>query len=262
MKFKDKTIVVTGGGSGIGRQVAEDLFSEGASVVIVGREKKKLEQAKKEILKKGSGKIWDISCDISSPEETQRLFHWIEKEGLVLSGLVNGAAVNPSRSDVLKTSFADWEETLSINLTGAFHCSKEAIRLMILSGGGSSMNRASIVNIASIAGITALPQRAAYMASKWGLVGLTKSMALDFASKNIRVNCVCPGYTQTPLVSKYLEGLPRDQYEDLVNAHPMRRLGTPHEISKSVLFLLSSDASWITGAILPVDGGYSTGKEY
>jgi len=115
----------------------------------------------------------------------------------------------------------------------------------------------SIVNISSIAGITALSNRASYMASKSGLIGLSHSMAKDYAKYNIRVNCVCPGYVHTPLVKEYLMNLSKQDKDNLIKRHLLGRFGNTKDISKAIMFLLSEDSSWITGIVLPVDGGYS-----
>lgn len=258
MKFKNRIVVVTGGSSGIGKQIAKDLCMEGAIVCILGRRKEQLEETKREIEQKQavSGRIFSYPCDVSSHSEVNKVFNEIKKAVGPIFGLVNSAGVNPSRTTIINTTIEHWNETMQINLTGTFNCSKAAITQLLKQSGGS------IVNISSIAGITALPQRAAYMSSKFGVVGLTKSMALDFASKNIRVNAICPGYVKTDLVSRFLKGLKSEQYDKLVHAHPLHRLGTTEDISKAALFLLSDDARWITGVTLPVDGGYSVGKEY
>ena len=254
MRFKDQTIIVTGGGSGIGAQVVRDLYVEGATVAFLGRSEDKLQKLIAELEAKGDGRLLPYSCDVSSEKEVHQVFEDLKKKGKPVTGLVNNAAVNPSRNTITNTSAADWEKTLQVNLTGAFHCTKEAVTQMLEGNGGS------IVNISSIAGITALRERSAYCASKFGLVGLTESTALDYASQDIRVNCICPGYVKTPLVEKFFKGLSSVKAEELIQAHPMKRLGTPSDISNAVLFLLSDEATWITGAVLPVDGGYSVGK--
>ena len=118
----------------------------------------------------------------------------------------------------------------------------------------------SIVNISSIAGISGMEKRFAYSASKAALIGISSSMAMDFAKDNIRVNCICPGYVETPLVSDYIKDLPASEKEILVSSHLLGRLGSVADIASAVSFLISDEASWITGAILPVDGGYTLGK--
>lgn len=252
MRFQGRVVVVTGAGSGIGQQIAADLHAEGATVCLLGRRADVLEDTRRKLAAAGDERtVHAITCDVSSPAMTAGVFAMLKQQGHLVSALVNSAGVNPSRNAVTETSDEDWNHTLEVNLTGAFNCSKAAIPHMRESGGGS------IVNIASIAGILALRKRASYMASKWGLVGLSKSMAIDYAADNIRVNTVCPGYVETPLTRPFLERLTTDEHSDLVATHALRRLGTPGDISAAVLFLLSDHASWITGVDLPVDGGCS-----
>jgi len=249
---------VTGGGSGIGQQIAKDLYAEGAIVNTLGRNKEKLEQAGAEIeqeIKKAiegfSGhRIFCHQCDVSDPGRVREVFRLIKDEWGNVVCLVNNAAVNPSRNDILHTDYKDWQETLNVNLGGAFNCSQAAARQMLEAGSGS------IVNIASVGGLNPFRARTSYNASKFGLIGLTESMALDYADKNIRVNAVCPGYVHTELTLPLFEKMGLEKFEQLVNAHAMRRLGRPEEISRAVLFLLSEEASFITGIAMPVDGGY------
>ena len=162
---------------------------------------------------------------------------------------MNNAAINLSRNDILHTDYRDWLETLNVNLTGAFNCSQAAVEQMLEAG------RGSIVNIASVGGLNPFRTRTSYNASKSGLIGLTQSMALDYAEEGIRVNAVCPGYVRTELTIPLFERMGEERFNQLVNAHAMRRLGRPEEISSAVLFLLSEEASF-PGVALPVDGGY------
>jgi NAD(P)-dependent dehydrogenase (short-subunit alcohol dehydrogenase family) len=247
-RFVDKTIVVTGGASGIGFQIAKDLLEEGAFVHILGRNAEKLGRAK-DALGKDNG-IFTYQCDISKEVLVKQNFKDIEDASGKVYGLVNNAAINPSRNDVLHTDINDWRDTLDVNLTGAFSCSKAAAKQMLELGKGS------IVNISSVAGLNAFRTRTSYNASKFGLIGLTESMAIDYAEMNIRVNAVCPGYVKTELTIPLFEKMGLEKYQSLVNAHALRRLGKPEEISRAVLFLLSEEASFITGVALPVDGGY------
>lgn len=257
-RFSGKVAAVTGGGSGIGRQIAKDLHSEGAIVHILGRNKEKLERAGKEIeheikLKMegcGGQRIFCHRCDVSDLGRVQEVFRLINEECGNVTCLVNNAAINPSRNDILHTDSRDWIETLKVNLGGAFNCSQAAARQMLEAGSGS------IVNIASVGGLNPFRARTSYNSSKFGLIGLTESMALDYADKNIRVNAVCPGYVHTELTLPLFEKMGREKFEQLVNAHAMRRLGRPEEISRAVLFLLSEETSFITGIAMPVDGGY------
>lgn len=252
MTMRTQHIVVTGGGSGIGRAIARLLISRGARVSLLGRSADKLQAVASELGTAGSGQVRCFACDVSREAQVQEVFATLARDGGAITGLVNNAGVNPSRTAIGDTSAADWEQTIAVNLTGAFHCVHAALPLFV--------NGGSIVNMASIAGLTALPERCAYMASKWGLVGLTKSLAIDYAARQIRVNCVCPGYVETPLVAGYLHQLPDPDRQAIVDAHLLGRLGAPEDIAHAVCFLLSDEAAWITGAVLPVDGGYTVGK--
>lgn len=251
INWDQKTIVVTGGTSGIGKQVALELIALGADVFILGRDEDKFK-----ILSETTGAITCLKCDVTSEKSVQSAFSKIKELGKCIYGLVNNAGINPSRTNILDTTLANWQKTIETNLTGAFNCAKQAIPQMIELGGGS------LVNISSIAGISALNNRAAYMSSKWGLIGLSKSIAMDFAKMHIRSNVVCPGYTSTPLVENYLSGLSSNEHDALNQAHPLGGIGIPENISKAILFFLSDESKWITGTVLPVDGGFTLGKEY
>ncbi|TFH47529.1 MAG: SDR family oxidoreductase [Methanothrix sp.] len=247
-RFDGKTIVVTGGGTGIGLQTAKDLHAEGAFVHILGRNAEKLARAKEAL--GGGARAFVHQCDVSEEVLVEETFKTIEDASGKVYGLVNNAAINPSRNDVLHTEAKNWRDTLEVNLTGAFNCSKAAARQMLELGKGS------IVNISSVGGLNAFRARTSYNVSKFGLIGLTESMAIDYAEMSIRVNAICPGYVRTELTAPLFEKMGREKFEALVSAHAMRRLGRPEGISKAVLFLLSVEASFITGVALPVDGGY------
>jgi len=253
LNFKEKIIVVTGGSSGIGKEVVKCIADYGGFVFALGRSPDKFHYFDS-INKKSSGEIIPLKCDVSNYENVEEVFNGIEKDSGLIYGLVNNAGVNPSRNNILNTSIKDWEETIKINLTGAFNCSKFAIKQM------DENSKGSIVNISSIAGLHGLQKRVAYSSSKAGLIGLTKSLAIDHARNNIRVNCICPGYVKTNLVNEYLKNLNESQYELLVNSHPIGRLGSVTDISNAILFLLSEKSSWITGEVLSVDGGYGLGQ--
>jgi NAD(P)-dependent dehydrogenase (short-subunit alcohol dehydrogenase family) len=253
VRCSGKVIVVTGGGTGIGAQVARDLCREGGVVYVLGRRSAPLEALERNS-ESGAGSVRGRVCDVANEEQVELVFARILDEVGPVFGVVNNAGVNPSRNTVVETSPADWNLTISVNLTGAYHCARAAIPQMERAG------RGAIVNVASIAALSGLKQRAAYSASKAGLVGLTRSIAVDYASRGIRANCVCPGYVETNLVAPFLKTLTADERGNLVRTHPLGRLGRPEDVSRAVTFLLSEDADWITGAILPVDGGYCVGK--
>jgi NAD(P)-dependent dehydrogenase (short-subunit alcohol dehydrogenase family) len=187
---------------------------------------------------------------VSDENDVKDAFNFINKKTNHIYGLVNNAGINPSRNDILNTSLADWEDTINTNLKGAFLCSKQAIKSM------KKNSKGAIVNISSVAAF-GMKKRVAYSSSKAGMIGFTKSLARDHASKNIRVNCICPGYVPTNLVKSYLNNLSAKEKKDLFDRHPMGKLGSPEDIAFATSFLLSNRAKWITGIALNVDGGYS-----
>ncbi len=253
-RFIGKTVVVTGGGIGIGKRIAKDLYDEGAFVHILGRRPEKLLEARQEAFSASTvaddGRFFCHEGDVSDDRRVGEVFDRIRDSTGTAYGLVNNAAINPSRNRIAETDLDDWRATLEVNLTGAFNCSKAAVGQMLEGGGGS------IVNISSVGGLKAFRTRTSYNASKFGMIGLTESLALDYARENIRVNAVCPGYVATELTAPLFEKMGEERFEALVGAHAMGRLGRPEEISRAVLFLLSEEASFITGVALPVDGGY------
>ena len=251
MKLKKQVIIITGGSSGIGSQIALDVAKHGANVCIIGRDKNKIN----DVIKKSiTQNIIGFKCDITKEHEVEKTIEKIYKSFGRIDGLVNNAGINPSRNNAIKTSLKDWNETINTNLTGAFLCAKSTIPFMI------KHKKGSIINISSVAGISALENRAAYMSSKWGLVGLSSSLAIDFSTKNIRINTICPGYVETPLVNKYISELSDINKKKLISSHLLGRLGTVQDISQCATFLLSNESSWITGAVIPVDGGFTVGK--
>ena len=246
--FNNKTIVVTGGSSGIGKKITEEILAERGRVFVLSKNEKKINSLNKEYI--SNKKFLGIQCDVSDESVVKEAFNFINKKTNHIYGLVNNAGINPSRNNILSTSLADWEDTINTNLKGAFLCSKEAIKSM------KKNSQGSIVNISSVAAF-GMQRRVAYSSSKAGMIGFTKSLARDHASKSIRVNCICPGYVPTNLVKGYLDNLSKKEKKDLLDRHPLGKLGTPEDIASAASFLLSSKAKWITGVVLNVDGGYS-----
>jgi NAD(P)-dependent dehydrogenase (short-subunit alcohol dehydrogenase family) len=245
MRLKDKVAIVTGSGAGIGRAIATTFAREGARVIVADMD----EEAGRETvtaIQAGGGEACFAHTDVSQVKDTQRLVETALSTYGRLDVLVNNAGVY-TRGDVLSTSVETWNRLLSINLTGVFLCCKAAIPALRQAGGGA------IVNISSSVGWQyAAPGIAAYAASKFGVTGLTKAMACDHLPENIRVNCICPGPTDTPLIRASRSP------EDLVafmEAQPIGRLGSPDEIAAAALFLASDEASFVTGVAFPVDGG-------
>ncbi|MDX2008428.1 MAG: glucose 1-dehydrogenase [Meiothermus sp.] len=244
--FHGKVVLVTGGARGIGQAIAQAFLREQAMVAICDIRPEGAEVAKQ------LGALF-VYADITQPYHRERAVEQTLKQWGALNVLVNNAAVAAPGS-ALKVSLEGWQETLEVNLTAPMHLSALAAKEMVKAGGGA------VVNVASVQGLFAEQNNAAYTASKGGLVNLTRSLALDLAPLKVRVNAVAPGAIATEAVleaialSEHPE-LTRQDWEDL---HALRRLGRPEEVAEAVLFLASEKASFITGAILPVDGGMTS----
>jgi NAD(P)-dependent dehydrogenase (short-subunit alcohol dehydrogenase family) len=247
-RFEGRTALVTGGGTGIGRAVAVRLASEGARVVVSGRRSEPLTETVEAIRENGAGGAEIVKGDVSRAEDAERMVaETVERFGS-LSVLVNNAGVIRRDRPAGKTTPEEWTHMLDVNLTGAFLVSRAALPHLKEQGG-------AIVNIASVLGSVAVPGTAAYQASKAGLLGLTRSMALD-AAPEVRVNAVSPGLIHTPL--SYQDRPDFDEHlAEFAEGHPMKRVGRPGDVAAAVAFLASKEASWITGTNLTVDGGYT-----
>ena len=247
--FVDRVALITGGASGIGKASAILFAQSGVKVAVVDVDEAGASAVAQEIRDEG-GQACFISCDVTQDIECQRAVEETVKTFGGLHILVNSAGII-HRATILETSERQWDDTLAVNLKGIFLTCKSALPEMIRGGGGA------IVNVSSGWGLMGGHQAAAYCASKGGVVLLTKAMALDHAHQNIRVNCVCPGDTDTPMlrVEAGQLGISVEEYLAAAANRPMGRLGTPQEIAHSVLFLASEAASYITGSVLVVDGG-------
>ena len=247
--FHGRIALITGGASGIGKASALLFAQSGVKVAVVDVDEAGASAVAQEIRDEG-GQACFIRCDVTRVAECQRAVEETVKTYGGLHILVNSAGII-HRATILETSERQWDDTLAVNLKGIFLTCKSALPEMILGEGGA------IVNISSGWGLAGGRQSAAYCASKGGVVLLTKAMALDHAHQNIRVNCVCPGDTDTPMLRKEAGqlGLSTEEYLARAADRPLGRLGTPQEIARSVLFLASEAASYITGAVLVVDGG-------
>jgi meso-butanediol dehydrogenase/(S,S)-butanediol dehydrogenase/diacetyl reductase len=243
MRFKGKTVIITGGSKGAGFAASLLFAREGANVVIASRGEKA-----------GNEAVF-VPCDVSQSADCENAVNVaVEKYGGV-DILVNNAGIVILDTTVVNTSEEDWDKTMEINLSGAFYMSKYAIPHMNKAGKGS------IVNVSSILGIIGGFGGAPYCASKGGMVMLTKAMALDHAQQNIRVNCILPGSIDSPMLKGEMDVLGGDEEklrQMFASKHPMNRISTPEEQAHAILFLASDEASFITGAILPVDGGRTT----
>jgi NAD(P)-dependent dehydrogenase (short-subunit alcohol dehydrogenase family) len=249
-RFEEKVIIVTGGSLGIGEAAARAFAREGGRVVIAGRDPVKSNVAADAIAAAG-GIALSVAADVSREADVAALLATTLDRFGRLDVLVNNAGIY-FQGDATQTKLADWERLIGINLTGAFLCTKYAADALAHSQG-------AIVNVASEAGLVGIKGQVAYNVSKAGMVALTKSSAVDFAERGIRVNCVCPGTTATPLVDTALASAddPAAARRRLEEIRPLNRLGTADEIASAILYLASGEAGYATGAVLAVDGGYT-----
>jgi len=249
MRLLGKVALITGGTSGIGRATALLFAREGAKVAITGRNEERGQAVRAEIEQAGGEGLF-LQADVRLAADCQRAVEETVRAYGRLDILFNNAGVYYPRT-VVECSEEEWDLTLDINLKGAFLMSKYALPVMIAQGGGV------IIHNASGWGLVGGDAAAAYCASKGGLVLLTKAMAIDHGRQGIRVNCVCPGDTDTPMLplDAQMRGMAWEEYLAGGANRPLGRIGRPEEIAYAVLFLASDEASYITGAVLAVDGG-------
>lgn len=245
MRLENKVAIVTGGASGIGETTVRLFAKEGAKVVIADFSPRGNELAE-ELNQAGFDALF-VKTDVTKEDEVKNMVSTtVEKYGKVDILFANAGIAKDAPGHLL--SMDDWQRTIDINLTGVFLCDKYVIEQMLAQEtGGAIVNCGSIHSHAGKAGVTA------YSSAKGGVKLLTQTLGLTYAKQGIRVNAVCPGYIDTPLIAGRNEAL----NEHLIGLHPMGRLGKPEEVAKAVLFLASDDASFVTGTSLLVDGGYT-----
>jgi dihydroanticapsin dehydrogenase len=245
MKLTGKIAIVTGGSRGIGFAIAKTLSENGAIVVITSKDSERIKKAESKI-----PNTFGIACDIKKKIEVQNVVNQTIKKFGKLDILVNNAGIFPKIKQLHEIDEDEWNEVLDVNLTGQFRFTKQAIPYLQKTSG-------CIINISSDAGLKAYENFNvdAYSASKAALIVLTKCWALEYAKDKIRINCICPGVVDTDMTKPFLKN--QKDIEFMNNEHPLGRIGQPEEIGKSVLYFVSDDASWVTGAILTVDGGES-----
>jgi NAD(P)-dependent dehydrogenase (short-subunit alcohol dehydrogenase family) len=242
LRLQDKVAIVTGGASGIGEYTVREMLKQGAKVVIADFDDAGGQKLADEL---GEG-VSFIHVDVSNEEQVEAMVkHSVDTFGKV-DILFSNAGIG-STGSTHELTLEDWDKTISVNLSGVFLCAKYALIEMVKQG------RGSIVNCASILGHVGQAATASYSATKGGVVNMTRALALEYASQGIRVNAVCPGYINTPL----LDQLDDATRKHLVSLHPLGRLGESHEVANAVVFLASDEASFVTGANLLVDGGYT-----
>jgi meso-butanediol dehydrogenase/(S,S)-butanediol dehydrogenase/diacetyl reductase len=247
-RFSERTVIVTGGASGIGAATVRRAHAEGAAVVIVDNDEAGARQLAAEL---GAERAMAFGVDVADPGQVQACIAAAEARFGHLDVLVNSAGVRDTHT-LLDLSSERWRRVMAINSEGVFNTSQAFVRKV------RGQRPAAIVNVASTAGIIGIINRPVYVASKHAVVGLSREMAIDFAADNIRVNVVCPGMIYTPMTASYFEK-PEDA-ERIAHSMPLGRAGKPEEIAAVILFLASDDASFVTGAVIPADGGFTAGK--
>lgn len=245
-QFEGKVAIVTGGAFGIGKSTAIAFAEEGAIVVVAdindGNE------TVNTIIKNG-GKATFVKCDVSLSADVKNL---VDKAVALYGRLdyaYNNAGIEGVPGNIIEGKEADWDHVINVNLKSIWLCMKFEIPAMLKSGKGA------IVNCASIAGLVGFPNSSPYVASKHGVIGLTKTAALEYAKQNIRVNAVCPGVIKTPMIDRFT-GKNIEVEQQFASQEPIGRLGQPDEVANAVLWLCSDDSSFVTGDAMPVDGGW------
>lgn len=243
MELKDKVAIITGSARGIGKMIALELASAGAPVVISDVMEEEGNKVVQEIRNLGREAIW-VKADVSKSAEAAHLIQATLDKFLKIDILINNAGITRDNL-LLRMSENEWDSVLAVNLKGAFNCIQAATKIFMKQRSGR------IINIASVVGQIGNAGQANYAASKAGIIGLTKAVAKELASRNVTVNAVAPGFIQTTMTDK----LPEKAKEALMSAIPLGRLGQPEDVAKAVRFLCSDAANYITGQVLNVDGG-------
>jgi NAD(P)-dependent dehydrogenase (short-subunit alcohol dehydrogenase family) len=242
MRLKDKTAIITGGGTGIGLACARLFTQEGARVAIFGRRQDRLDQAQKEI----GDSVLAVQGDITQEKDTVRLVETAVKQMGKVDILINNAGIF-ALSPLHETNDALWDQTFNINTRGVFQLTRKLLPQMVAQGSGS------IIHISSVLGMRAIPGAAAYNASKGALNQFSKSIAVEYGGQGIRSNAICPGMIETEMT----EELRSDKalMDEFLKRYPLGHFGQPEDVAQACLFLASNESAFITGTILPVDGG-------
>ena len=248
MLLDNKVSIITGSGTGIGKATALLFAKEGANVILFGRRDEKLKEVKGEIEDLYGKKTITVSGDVTNISDIKLLVSQTIELHKKIDILINNAGTF-SETPFLDTETAEWDRVINANLKGVFLTTKEVLPHMLRNKGGA------IVNIASILGMVAVPNTTAYNSSKGGLIMFTKSIAAEYAEQNIRSNCICPGLVATPMTKNFMAET--ETMKEIIKGYPLGRFGKPDDIAYPCLFLASAWSSWITGTVMPVDGGYT-----
>jgi meso-butanediol dehydrogenase/(S,S)-butanediol dehydrogenase/diacetyl reductase len=252
LRLQDTVAIVTGGGSGIGRAISERFAKEGAQVVVADLIAARAEETVQRIAGAG-GTALAVNADVSGAQSVQTMVDQAAETYGRIDVLVNNAGLAKG-NDILEIDEKTWDLNLDVVLKSVFLCAKAVLPGML------ERKRGVILNIGSVNGLYGIGEDA-YSAAKAGMVNLTQNLAVRYGPSGVRVNCICPGTIRTPIWNERLQTDP-NVFEKLTKWYPLRRVGEPEDIANAALFLASDEASWITGAVIPVDGGLTAGNPY
>jgi NAD(P)-dependent dehydrogenase (short-subunit alcohol dehydrogenase family) len=252
MRLKDRTVVITGAGAGIGKACAIEFAKEGAQVVVADLNLPGAQETVQTIESSG-GAACAVEADVANPTGVEHLVGETLRRFSKVHVLLNNAAIQVNKT-VEDTTYEEWSRQLAVNLGGVFLCSKYFLPHL-------RRTRGNIVSLSSVNGYFVEPLCAGYCATKAGIIGLTKAMAIDHGKDGIRVNCICPGYIDAGLAEGYFQAQPDPAAarESAGKLHALCRIGKAHEVAQAAIYLASDDASFVTGAVLVVDGGFGSG---
>jgi len=247
MQFKDKSVIITGASSGIGRASAIEFGKRGANVVVSDIQEKAGQDTAAAIIANGGQAIF-IKTDVTKDEEVQYLINQCIEHYGALDNMINNAGVGEGFHFFEEISDDHWHKTIAVNQTGVFYCMRAALKVMRAQGSGN------IINTASAAGTGSAPRMGAYAASKHAVVGMTKTAAVEYGKYGIRINAICPTIIETPMGDSYLSG--NEEIATMMRKSvPMKRFGKAEEVANTICWLCGEDASYLNGIALPVDGG-------
>lgn len=247
-RFTGKVAFVTGAASGIGRATAQAFAREGASVVVADVDETANRETERQVTAAG-GRALAVRCDVTSADDIEAALRKTVEAFGRLDLAFNNAGVEPRKLvPTAETEVAEWDRILGVDLRGVFLCMKHQIPLMLAGGGGA------IVNTSSGAGVIGIRNNAAYAAAKHGVIGLTRSAALEYAARNVRINAICPGYIDTPMIERFA-GTSAEARAEVIAQEPIGRMGTVEEIAATVVWMCSDAAGFMIGHALVVDGG-------
>ncbi|QHJ72134.1 SDR family oxidoreductase [Planococcus halotolerans] len=256
INYKDKVVIITGGGSGLGRAAAVSIAKQGGKLVLVDMNKEGLEESKNEIMSVASdAQIETVEANVTNEEDVKNYVDFtIEKFGKI-DGFFNNAGIEGKQNLTEAYGSDEFEKVINVNLNGVFYGMKYVLKVMKEQGYGS------IVNTASVGGIRGVGNQSGYAASKHGVVGLTRNSGIEYGEFGISINAIAPGAIMTPMVEGSLKQMAGDNWEaagkEFVSVNPMKRFGKPEEVGNLVAFLLSDAAKFINASVIPIDGGQS-----